>query len=422
MKKLLAIITMAVALTACHSSDNDEPTEKAHPQRTVIIYMAAENNLSIHAWNNLLLMKEGSRQLNDNQCLLVYVDRSHETELPYLARLSQGQVTDSVSLADMNISSKDEYASDPHVFEDVLRYAVSRYPASQDCGLVLWGHSSGWMMEDSLLYTRGYGFDNGHNDLQTATGYWLNIPTMNKILKKIPAKWSFIMGDCCHFACLENVYELRHTADYIIGSAAEIPGKGAPYDKIIADFFLPTETACKNIIDKYYSHVYATSFMQKAQPLVAIKTSEMDQLATTTRYALQAVKDSLDRSHADYPDMKGIIHYLYADNHALLPHNPAYNIFYDAGDFIRHYTPSDVYTSWKLSLERAIVYRRMATEWNTQMAWDTFYNDFKITDENYHGVSMFVPQDPTAGNYAKYNQDIKKMSWYEAVGLDSLCH
>jgi hypothetical protein len=40
----------------------------------------------------------------------------------------------------------------------------------------------------------------------------------------------------------------------------------------------------------------------------------------------------------------------------------------------------------------------------------------------YHGVSMFVPQDPTAGNYAKYNQDIKKMSWYEAVGLDSLCH
>jgi hypothetical protein len=38
-----------------------------------------------------------------------------------------------------------------------------------------------------------------------------------------------------------------------------------------------------------------------------------------------------------------------------------------------------------------------------------------MTDEKFHGVSMFVPQDPAIGNYAKYNEDIQQMGWYKAV-------
>jgi hypothetical protein len=33
----------------------------------------------------------------------------------------------------------------------------------------------------------------------------------------------YIMFDCCNMMCLENLYELRSVADYIIGSPAEIP-------------------------------------------------------------------------------------------------------------------------------------------------------------------------------------------------------
>ena len=43
------------------------------------------------------------------------------------------------------------------------------------------------------------------------------------------------------------------------------------------------------------------------------------------------------------------------------------------------------------------------------------YADFSATEEKMHGVSMFVPQDPTKGNYARFNEDIKKMEWYAAT-------
>ena len=40
---------------------------------------------------------------------------------------------------------------------------------------------------------------------------------------------------------------------------------------------------------------------------------------------------------------------------------------------------------------------------------------YAATEEKMHGVSMFVPLDPTKGNYARFNEDIKKMEWYAAT-------
>jgi len=48
------------------------------------------------------------------------------------------------------------------------------------------------------------------------------------------------------------------------------------------------------------------------------------------------------------------------------------------------------------------------------------YANFEMTQEKFHGVSMFVPQDPTGKYgkyYAQYNQDIKQLQWCKAVGL-----
>ena len=51
--------------------------------------------------------------------------------------------------------------------------------------------------------------------------------------------------------------------------------------------------------------------------------------------------------------------------------------------------------------------------------WYKMYTDFTVTVEKYHGVSMFVPQDPALGNYARYNEDIKQTAWYKNQGTGS---
>lgn len=181
-----------------------------------------------------------------------------------------------------------------------MRYVFSHYPATDgNYGLVLWGHCSGWMIEDEVEETgrRAYGVDFGYTVFEERDERWINIPMMADILKRMP-HLKFILADCCNFMCLENLYELRDVCDYIIGSAAEIPNHGAPYDEIVPDLFSDDGAFYSNIIEKYYTSVW------ERLPLAVVKTSEMQNLADATRQALLAVKAKIGDG---YPDMTGII-------------------------------------------------------------------------------------------------------------------
>lgn len=397
MKKLISLVCLTVLLISCHK-DEEEQTPQT---RTVVVYMSAENRLSYYAESDMAEMKEGSKSISDNDNLIVYCDRAVEGELPWLGRIKNGVIIDSVSIADMQISNKDELASSPHIFEKVLSYAYSHYPATDGYGLVLWGHASGWLVEDSVAYTRGYGVDNGSNSSRFDGTLWLNIPTIRRVLEKQP-HLSFIFADCCNFMCLESIYELRNVTDYVIGSPAEIPDMGAPYTTVVPAMF-DHNNFVNRIIDNYY--VSNKDYL----PLSAVKTSEMENLATATSTALKTI---YNQQGSDYPDLTGLIHYYNEYSSRFLP---SYSIFYDAGDFILKYAPTEAYQVWKQVFDRAIVDKRFATSWMTNKSWGTHYSDFTMTTERFHGVSIFIPQDPQTGFYRYYNQRIESFLWHKAV-------
>ena len=391
-------IMLAAALWSC--SDEDIPynptTEVCN--RTVLVYISGETNLDDIIDSELYEMKEGSRLIGNN-ALLVYIDRAKKDELPYLARIKQGEIIDSTSIADMGISTKDEYSSDPNVMEGVIRYAFNTYkPVQDEYGLVLWGHASGWLLEDSVVYSamgrrRAYGVDNGINSGSSTSGKWLNMPTLAKVLSKLP-HLNFIFADCCNFQCLESAYELRNVTDYIIGSAAEIPDVGAPYNTVVpAMFDANFQTA---IVDSYYAQTVAGCKV----PLSVIKTEGMEELASVTRSVLGTFAPELGQ----YPDMTGIIHYYYAYK------------FFDANDFIREHASAADYANWKQAFDKVVVHKQMATQWLTNRNWGSYYNDFTVTEEKFGGVSMHIPQSPSSSNYSRYNADIKHLGWYYAAG------
>ena len=406
------MMAMAVLMTACSKDEAPAPAQPAPKgggsrtvgqAKTVLVYMAGRNDLAGIVNDDLNEMKQGSKRLGSNDNLLVFVRRDESEKQPWLARIKNGVVTDSVSLSDMGITSSDgeNRASDPVVMEGVMRYVYSHYPAmGGNYGLVLWGHGSGWLMKDEVkrARSRAFGVDYGEND----NALWMNIPTMANILKGMP-HLKFIMADCCNFMCLEILYELRNVCDYIIGSPAEIPDMGAPYDQIVPDMFADGRFYA-SIIDKYYQSVNGHL------PLTAVQTSQMEQLAQATRQAMQAVQSNLS---SDYADMTGLIHYYHTDKSK--DFHPEYNIFYDAGDFFLAHAPQDAYQQWKQALDKAVVEHRHATIWSTDKPWAMKYSDFNVTDQKMHGVSLFVEQDPAKGHYAKYNEDIKKMAWWQAV-------
>lgn len=430
-KNLVKIMLMSIATAACVTfgacSGEDDPVAPAREARpaetpsaipgagakTVLIYLAGGNDLAGVLKQNLKDCKEGSRRLRDNERLIVFARFRNEGE-SWVARLKNGEVTDSVSLKDLGICSSDgeNRACDPGVMEGVMSYAFKKYPAKDgNYGIVFGSHGSGWLKKKEVhqrMGSRAICVDYGDNNMSDYNARWINIPTLAGILRNQP-HLKFIMTDCCNMMCLENLYELRTACDYLIGSPAEIPGKGAPYDQIIPDMFKDGDF-CKAIIDKYETSVKGTL------PLVAVKTSEMENVAQATRTALAAVKEKIGNGYAD---MTGTIHYFHLDE--TKGHFDAdYNVFYDAGDFMRTYAPTDVYQQWRQALDKAVVERRMTIKWTTYLDWNVKYSDFKVTEEKFHGVSMYVPQDPSLGYNAQFNEDIKFFEWFNAAGLSVL--
>ena len=414
---LMSILTIGtmMSFTACSSDDDMLMTAKssetmnfnqyAAAERTVLVYLAGKNNLSQLLQTNLEQMKAGSRRIGNNT-LLVFVRRDIQGEKPWLARISNGELTDSVSLDDMGIGTSNIQACNPELMEQVLRYAYSHYPAN-DYGLVLGGHSTGWLIEQEPSNTRAFGVDNGDGYTYSSKNKrWINVPTIARVLERVP-HLKFIFADCCNFMCLETMYELRNATDYIIGSPAEIPAEGAPYEQIIPSLF-EKNTFYSSIIDIYHRT------RNGEVPLSAVKTSAMDQLASATRYALDIVQA---KNGNGYADTQGLIHYGYSASS--IDFHQEYNLFYDAGDFFRSQLSESDYQLWKQALDEAVVEKRFAKQWRTCMTWRYTYSDFEMTEERYHGVSMYIPQDANTEYgiyYAQNNEDIKQLKWYQTVG------
>ena len=418
MKKLLYAICAVAMLAACHKDDTEENEVKA--DRTVLVYISGECSLWDFIDDDLKEMKAGSQSIGDNN-LLVYVDNATTGEIPWLARINKGQITDSVSFTEiakvMNLDPAeslvkgDPYSSEAQVMEGVLRYAFQKFPSrNNDYGLVLWGHGSGWLIKDSISYTamarqKAYGIDNGRNDKQYGSadnGKWLNIPSMAKLLSKLP-HLSFIFCDCCNMMCLEVAYELRNVTDYLIGTPAEIPGVGAPYNTVVPAMFEKT-TFWKSIVDYY--------FKQRAGgfdvPLSVIQTNGMENLANATKTVL---KNSASKIGEGYPNTSGLIYYYYDSS--------SHQVFFDANDFILKYADTNEYNSWKQVLDKTVIYKKMATSWMiNKNSWPNYYgNYFTVTEEKYGGVSMFVP---TYIQQTTDNKYIQQMQWYKAAGYNEI--
>ena len=413
---LVSILTVGtmMSFTAC-SSDNEVLSEVndnlqlnasryAAAERTVLVYLAGKNNLSQSLQTNLEQMKAGSRLIGNNT-LLVFVRRDMQGEKPWLARVNNGELTDSVSLDDMGFGKSNMQACNPELMEQVMRYAFSHYPANE-YGLVLGGHSTGWLIDEEPGQTRAFGVDNGDGYTYSRKNKrWMNVPTMARVLERVP-HLKFIFADCCNFMCLETMYELRNVTDYIIGSPAEIPAEGAPYEQIIPALF-EKNTFCSSVIDIYYR-------TQNGElPLSAVKTSAIDQLASATRYALDMVQAKIGNGYAD---TQGLIHYGYSASS--IQFHQEYNLFYDAGDFFRSQLSESDYLQWKQALDKTVIEKRFAKQWRTCMTWRYIYSDFEMTEEKYHGVSMYIPQDANTEYgiyYAQNNEDIKQLKWYQSV-------
>lgn len=435
-------VAAAVCLALCSAcSDDEEETAPADetdpveeevyvPERTVIVYMCGENNLGTNLSSDsasyvsylsvdLSEMVYGSFFLPADSChLVVYVDDSSGS-MPYIAEIKQGYMVKDTGLT----FDEDIISTDPEQMESILAYIMNAYEA-KSYGLVLWGHADGWLVTNDTISVetsveaasrakrKAYGVDNNRN-ASTTSGYWINIPTLADILEALPQTFKFIFADCCQFQCIESMYELRNAAEYIIGSPAEIPAVGAPYDYILPYLFSTSDEFYKGIVDAYNTGSTLESYGGEAYtlPLSVVKTEGLEALASATCDILPALL-------SDTFSVSTVIYY------SSLPYSSTARIavMYDMKDLMmQNASTSDYYEAWLEAFTDVVVYGLPSDYWMTAGYVQFSSKRFSATQDNYGGVSMFLPsRNYDVSNTPSPNETIKQFEWFSAAGLEQL--
>ncbi|HIZ85274.1 MAG TPA: hypothetical protein IAC04_02150 [Candidatus Coprenecus stercoravium] len=396
------VFILGQLLLSCSAGYGDaEPGQQMNADRTVLIYMAADNSLASNARRNLDEMRRGDIPYyfseGSGNVLLVYADISGEK--PRLMRLSKDRF--GTVNTETLVEYEDHNSCSDSVMRSVLSYAAALFPA-QENGLVLWSHGTGWL--PAGYYSNPV--DGNGNALQALSvdkdpyaGYVKSFGAdgtfemdIKTLAETLPVHYSYILFDACLMGGVEVAYELKDHCDYIVASAAEILAGGFPYEKIIPMLFEGRnglESACWEFYQRY-AEDGATVALIETSKLNALAESCLDIFLSGGRVAIRSL------------DMDSLQGYFRMDRHW----------FYDLGDLMSRISPADtaegqtrnLYDVFEKALGDAVI-----CKWSTDEFVLGGYPQFSI--KKFSGLSTYVPnpENPVLDEY------YKTLAWNKAV-------
>ena len=218
------------------------------PKLTLVVYMAADNDLESYAVQNLKAMEHADfSKMN----VLVLFDRAEgfdETnddwtdtrlfELVHDESDSNVILSKRISCPPLGLSSKTETELDmgnPSVLWNLLNFVRNNYESEQ-YALIIWGHGTGWRyaagemneMKDKSInpVVRAVAIDD-------RTGSYMSVHDMGRALRN--QGLSVIGFDTCFGGVFENVYELKNHAEYTVASPGITPSGGWDYKRLLED-------------------------------------------------------------------------------------------------------------------------------------------------------------------------------------------
>ena len=369
------MVCVMLQLWGCSSQEPDAP---AHTRRTVLVYMVANNaSLGGGGYDALDIeeMKTAAAQgdLGGGR-LIVY--HAGVDGAPQLLDITQGGTVVLKTYDDT------QYSVERARMEEVITDA-KRYAPADDYGLVLWSHASGWL-EDGIAEaadaaaTMSFGYDRGKK---------MNVSTLAKALSG--KGFSFVYFDCCQMASVEVAYELRHTTDYIVASAIELPIEGMPYDKNVKCFFAETPDMVQAARNTFELYDGKEDPADRWCSMSVIDTSEIEALAEATRSIYAALPTMA--LPAGYAPQKYQL-----DGRVYL---------YDFGDYVStiataYGVSSQMIAAYEEALQGVVVYKD---------ATPMLYNSLPLT--RHSGLSTFIMTSQQESVTKNYNQ----LQWYADV-------
>ena len=256
-------------------ADTEQTVEPEPPLKalTLLVYMAADNELESYALTNLKQMEWANYE---NMNVLVLLDRSEDydktngnwtdTRLFEVAHdenkrsyiISQKIECEPLGLS--KTSSTELDMGDYNVLKTFIEFARANYTAEK-YALIIWGHGTGWRYSNiENPSSRAVAIDDNTNS-------YICIKDLGTALKN--QELSVIGFDCCFGSVFENLYELKNCAQYIAACPGLSPSVGWNYN-----FLLQTLSA-----SDFSAEEIASAMKQSTKAQITItKTSEISKI------------------------------------------------------------------------------------------------------------------------------------------------
>lgn len=357
-------------LTALSCSEDEDRKEASLPQQTVLVYMAADNNLYRNAQTDIEEILKS--QVPQDNHLLIYLDvpEWYDDACAQLFEVKRGNLAPVKQYGRQNSASGE-------VLQSVINDATTMFPAHK-YGLVLWSHGTNWLPENA--------YDDLKKDQLRSFGKDEN-REMNiiELSESIPVKFEYIIFDACLMGGIEVFYQLRNKANTIIASPTEILVAGFPYDKIVPFLFYPNLDYIQ-IAQEYMDYYKNKAGNLQSASITVVNTGQLEPLA-------EILRTILNENNIITPNKTFVQKYETREQ----------VIFYDLEDY----------------LSQAIESQESTTALKQKISKTVIYHDFTpyfletLAIERSCGISVYV--SPSTDN--DLDEHYKQLDWYKHSGL-----
>lgn len=402
---IFIVLILLLSLTSCVKHT------KSGINRTLLVYLAANNNISNYAEDNLSdLVNKGYvpdffSEGGAGDVLLVYLHYSNQT--PKLIRLSKNKY------GDVNQETIVEYDThnsvDVSTMKSILDYAYQLFPGKEN-GLILWSHGTGWLPKyyysnptsSSSMFSSSEGLPGGEEpdsydylvkSFGSDAGEEIDIFDLAKAL---PVKYSYIIYDACLMGGIEVAYEMRDKADFQIFSPAEILATGFPYS-VLARTLLGSSASLSErltvLCDDFYNFYNdRSSEVSKSATVSLVRSYELESLALKAKVIMNR-----DTSNIKNLNMLEVQRYFRHDKH----------YFYDFEDFVSQIsTDLSELEEFREQLSNTVIYKK-----STPYFMKGSKYGFEI--KKYSGLSTYIPNPENSILDAYY----QNLAWNKAVEM-----
>lgn len=394
--------------SACSSDDDTDNNDKPEPpeqpntaaERTVIVYMVAENTLSSVAQNDITEMVKGYNAGNygKKNRMVIYVDDLEKPRVYVLDKKNEAtSYSDLIPVmtydSDVNSASAEELGS-------FIEYVQANYPSSS-YGLVLWSHGTGWIPSffsgDQKIARRAFGIDNGGNRYSD-NGNQMEIADLARVLEE-KGGVDYVLFDACFMQSIEIAVEMANATKSIIASPAEIPSPGANYTTLVDALFATGECA-DSICQKYYQE-YSKPYSDYGIVISRVNTSALPVFVDYMRTVLYDKQEVLSTM-----DISGLLNYFRFDSRYLYPD------ICDMQGVMKSLLSDEEYALWLEEVAKVVLCYSTDT-WYSMNGGDRF-----VIKNQCSGLSMFLPLHKYDNYTNTFNKDFLKTKWAKTVWCD----